>query len=300
MTARPARREVLAALAAGGATALLAASLPSPLRAAQPLRVATLDWLGTEFCLTAGLAPVGVADLPGYLQWVGFGAADLAQAADLGSRQQPGLETLARLKPDLILGSAYRHASLEAELARIAPVALLPDKGPGDQLHLIRAAYDACAAAIGADAAPAQSHFDATLAALAETVVARGLSGAPVVLAQPLEGTPRLRVFNADAAAMRALALTGVTPAVPANGEAFGFATMGIEGLAALSPETRLLLLADALPAELGDSAIWPLLPVVKAGGLILTGRVWSFGGLQVLADLSEHAVNALIAGGRG
>jgi iron complex transport system substrate-binding protein len=43
----------------------------------------------------------------------------------VGGRQQPSLEALMRIKPDLIVTSALRHATIAARLKAIAPTLLL-------------------------------------------------------------------------------------------------------------------------------------------------------------------------------
>ncbi|NPD16331.1 ABC transporter substrate-binding protein [Xinfangfangia sp. D13-10-4-6] len=94
-----------------------------------------------DFSLTAQLLEFGVTPcgstgrkrLWAETQFRGSsGRYDTAGIAYIGTHQAPDLETIAALKPDLIIGLSY-HAALRDRLSAIAPVVLLPlrEKGIG-------------------------------------------------------------------------------------------------------------------------------------------------------------------------
>ena len=278
-----------------GAAALLAA--PRPVGAAKALRVVTLEWTATEIALCLGLRPVGVAELDAYRNWVAVESEGLADAVDVGRRQQPSLEAIRGLSPDLILSSRFRHQALAQALAELAPTELLDDQpGDGDMLAAAYAGVRQAGKALGREDAAAAllSDFDARVAALKEKVLADN-ANRRLVVAQPLPGTPRLRVFSSNAAIAQVLEKIGFPNALSLPPQPFGFTTIDLEGLAALDGGATLVLLSDDIPRELAESALWPMLPTVASGKVISAGAAnWPFGSVAALARMMETIVGKL------
>ena len=84
-------------------------------------RVIALEWTYVEDLLALGVQPVGVADIEGYNDWVKIPVALGDGVKDIGVRGEPNLETIATLKPDLIIDLADNAVNY-AELSKIAPV----------------------------------------------------------------------------------------------------------------------------------------------------------------------------------
>ncbi|MBN3821962.1 ABC transporter substrate-binding protein, partial [Paraburkholderia sp. Se-20369] len=142
---RPGRRLALAQLAALGvaggwqphvlaATGAAAAGHPalanpvvsqaSARMPARPLRVVALEFMFAETLAALDITPVGMVDTAFYPGWLGYDNARFAHVTDVGSRQEPGLEAIAAVKPDLIIGVGFRHAPIFEALDRIAPTIL--------------------------------------------------------------------------------------------------------------------------------------------------------------------------------
>lgn len=278
-----------------GVAALLAA--PRLASAAKAARVVTLEWTATEIALSLGLRPVGVAELDAYRNWVAVENEGLADAVDVGRRQQPSLEAIRKLSPDLILSSRFRHQALREKLAALAPTELLDDQpADGDMLAAVYAGVRQAGKALGREDAAAAllSGFDERAAALKDKVLA-GNAGRKLVVAQPLPGTPRLRVFSSNAAIAQLLDRIGFPPGLSLPPQPFGFTAIDLEGLAALDGETMLVLLSDSVPEELAESALWPMLPVVAAGKVITAGAAnWPFGSVAALARMMETIAGKL------
>lgn len=287
MVIRPTRRGFLC-----GALSLLVAPR---LHAGEPRRLVTLEWLATEIALLLGERPIGVADLDGYRRWVSIQNDGLADAIDVGGRQQPSMEALNRLRPDLILSSVLRHRALEQQLSEVAPTRLLDDQPQdGDLLAAVYTATKAAGEALGRSEAAngLLADFDTKLADIAADIAGSELGGQPVLVAQPLPGVPRLRIFTSNSAVMRMFVRAGFAAALDLPAEPSGFSTIGLEGLAALDGKSRLILLADEAPAELQNSALWPMLPVVASGGVVPVGLPsWPFGGPASLLGLATNAI---------
>jgi len=96
---------------------------------AQPTRVVVLDTGELDAVVALGVTPVGAvttdvsSDFPSYLR------DKLSGTQKVGTIQQPELETIASLQPDLILSNKRRHAELYDKLSEIAPTVFAEDVG---------------------------------------------------------------------------------------------------------------------------------------------------------------------------
>lgn len=280
------RREILV----GAALAALTRSAV----AQTPLKIVTLEWAETEIVLSLGLIPSGVADLSGYREWVGVENDKLADAIDVGGRQQPSLEALMRLKPDLIVTSALRHGTIASRLNEIAPTILSDESSStSDFYEATKLSLLNVAKATDRDAAGQAEWqtFEERLSAIQK----KNLNPINVVVAQPLPGVARLRIFTSNSLIMKTLAKAGFSAGVDRGNQPFGFTTFGLEELATLSSDTKLLILDETVPGELRDSAIWPVLPMVTAKQVYtIGGEIWPFGSTRSMLRLVERTTNAL------
>lgn len=270
------------------------AALTSVARA-EATKIVTLEWDATEILLALGIIPVGVADLAGYRQWVNIENDKLSGVVDVGGRQQPSLEALMRLKPDLIVTSALRHGAIAARLNEIAPT-LLIDTGSekSDFYSNMEAGLSTAGEAVGrvAEARKEWVSFEDRLSAARAK---RSAKESRVVIAQPLPGVARLRIFTSNSAAMATLAKAGFSPAVDLGSQSFGFTTLGLEDLAMLGSDTHLCLLGDEPPRELTESALWPVLPMVANNQVHTIGPdIWPFGSTRSMLRLLERVESAL------
>ncbi|MFF2541982.1 ABC transporter substrate-binding protein [Kitasatospora sp. NPDC058063] len=98
---------------------------------ARASRVVVLDTDALDSVVTLGLSPVGAttvtagAPFPAYLP-----AERLSGTKPVGAIGQPGLETIAALRPDLILSNQVRDDKRYDELSKIAPTVLSRTTGP--------------------------------------------------------------------------------------------------------------------------------------------------------------------------
>jgi iron complex transport system substrate-binding protein len=85
-----------------------------------PERVVVLDTGELDSAITLGVKPVGSVEavegmgFPSYLE-------DTGDIENVGTIEQPNLEKIATLKPDLILSSKLRHEAIYDQLSEIAP-----------------------------------------------------------------------------------------------------------------------------------------------------------------------------------
>jgi iron complex transport system substrate-binding protein len=95
-----------------------------------PKRVVVLDTAELDSALTLGVKPVGAthADVDsGFLSYLPKD--QVAGIGDVGAMMTPNLESIAALKPDLILTSKIRHADKYDELKKIAPTVMTENTG---------------------------------------------------------------------------------------------------------------------------------------------------------------------------
>lgn len=88
---------------------------------ANPKRVVVLTVEGTEAVLALGIKPVGAVQSWTGNPWYDHIKADMEGVKDLGKEDQPNLEAIVALKPDLILGNKLRHEKIYEQLSAIAP-----------------------------------------------------------------------------------------------------------------------------------------------------------------------------------
>ncbi|MFC7715790.1 ABC transporter substrate-binding protein [Nonomuraea recticatena] len=129
-----------AAPTAGQATQSAAAAKPVSIKGADGVavelkapatKVVSLEWTYTEDLLALGVTPVGVADVDNYETWVTAGERVKGRTTDVGTRQEPSLEKITALAPDLIVAEKFRVGQNLDALKQIAPVVVLDYTGEG-------------------------------------------------------------------------------------------------------------------------------------------------------------------------
>lgn len=113
------------------------------------------------------------------------------------------------------------------------------------------------------------------------------VSGRELIVAQPLPGVPRLRIFAPNSAIAGLLQRIGFTAAMDLPPQPFGFTTIDLEGLAALDGQCTLFILSESIPDDLRNAALWPVLPIVAQGNVMVAGATtWPFGSTASLQKL--------------
>ena len=196
-------------------------TLAAPSQAA-PKRVVALEWDALENLLSLGVRPVGAADTGAYRTYVSI--AMPGGVADVGKRQEPSLERIAKLRPDLIVVPSNRAGRNLATLRKIATVLVTNpypgDTGPGAQYNAMVRDFRAIARAVGRTA-QGEAVLRATnskIAGLRRSL--RKRSGVQVTIATPggTTSSPALRLFTSNSIAaevVRRLGLRNAWSAIP-------------------------------------------------------------------------------------
>lgn len=284
------------ALKAAATAAVSAAVLLSRATRAQAgaTRVVSLELQLTEILISLGAPPVAAADNALFRRLVAQPALP-ASVADLGPLQQPNLEFLQYLAPDLIVLPAWQAGPLRATLARVAPVKIIGDLSPRPPLERLEDQVRELAAAVD------RQEEAETLIAVAENACdqAKGrISSQPTFLCRFFEDGRHLAMFGSKSVVGAVAERVGVTNAWRSRQSAFGLGVAAIEDLAAV-PEARILHFhrgaeTDRALRRLEQSPLWRALPAVKRGEVIATPVVHPNGGIVSATRLVGQLREAL------
>ncbi|MFD1739223.1 ABC transporter substrate-binding protein [Bacillus salitolerans] len=256
-----------------------------------PKKVVVLEWVYAENLLALGVQPVGVADIEGYKAWVKVDAELSADVVDVGTRQEPNLEAIAQLQPDLIIAPKFRHEAIKAELEGIAPT-LFFEPYPTDesisQYDEMVSTFQSIAKALDkeAEAENLLNGLNKKYEEAKASIEKASLSTNEFVLTQAYSSqqTPVLRVFTPNAMASVIFEKIGLKNAyVPENFEVYGFSQLNVEALPALEAANFFYVVQDndnIFENQLKDNAVWKNLDFVKSNRMYpLGGDAWLFGG---------------------
>jgi ABC-type Fe3+-hydroxamate transport system substrate-binding protein len=260
-----------------------AVTLPGP-----ATRLVTLDWNLAEHAVSLGVMPVGVADAGGYANWVK--AEPLAPSvADVGVRGEPSIDSIAALRPDLILAPEELPDAALAQMEAIAPLAVVVGNDAKDSIGAMRRNLEFVARATGreAEAATLLAAFDAKLAD-ARTRLAASAGRSFVFSDAYVEGSQvSIRPYAKGSLISDVTERLGMTNSWIEPGDAvYGLGEADVEGLTAVGDTDHFLYIAnnadggDPFVDELGDNAVWKSLPVVQQGRVArIPDGIWMFGG---------------------
>lgn len=269
-------------------------------------KVVVLEWTFTEDVIALGVQPVGNADNENYKLYVTSEAPLDAGVTDVGTRSEPNLETIASLKPDLIIANTDNHEAIYDQLKAIAPTLILglyPPEGQGDQYAEMENIFRTIAAAVGktAEGDKVLADLDAHYADAKTKLAAAGKEGLNYVLTQAYsyQNAATMRLFTDNSLAVQTLDRIGLkNDWKPEKFEMYGFTTSTVEALPAVK-DTNLLYIVqkddDIFSKELKDNSVWNGLNFVKEKRTFgLASTTWVFGGPVSSKVLVDEVVNTL------
>ncbi|MBZ9712792.1 ABC transporter substrate-binding protein [Deinococcus multiflagellatus] len=233
-------------------------------------RVVALEYSFLDTLVALGVKPVGGAlgtqggdrGAPPYL------APRMAGITATGSRAQPSLETMAALRPDLILADAFVHKATLAPFGRLAPTAAFQSRrGSMDDLN---AQTLLIGQLVGREAAAKRLLADQ--ASLMQKARAFAKKGAPAFVAAV--ATPQgLTVHTNQSFVGSFLEDLGRKNLLPIKGDQTQY-ELSLEGLVALQPQTLVLFTA---PDETPITDTWKKNPLWQKLPAVARGRVYVF-----------------------
>ncbi|MBE9125218.1 MULTISPECIES: ABC transporter substrate-binding protein [unclassified Coleofasciculus] len=286
-------------------SALAVACTPSPQKSASftntPSRVVALEWVYVEDLLALGIQPVGVADIKGYQEFVNIEPKLAETVVDVGTRQEPSLEAIAKLEPDLILGVQLRHDYIYDTLSSIAPTLLFNPYPAADgltQLEEMKQTFLTIA-----DAIKRREQGEAVIQQIQETfkraanqLQDSNLTKNKFILGQFTPSAPQLRLFTDNAMAVQLLTQIGLENAWNGDFDRFGFNTVWVEALPKVQQANFLYIgeHQNAYFQQLKNNPVWKNLAFVQENRLYPIGAdTWVFGGPLSARVLVENVVAA-------
>jgi ABC-type Fe3+-hydroxamate transport system substrate-binding protein len=259
-------------------------------------RIVSLDYGLASTLLSLGVTPAAIAALADWDTWV-VEPAMPETVADLGSAWEVNFELLADLKPDLILTTPYLE-ELKPRLETIAPVLSIPvyDANGGSVLPKAYRATTLLGKTIGleTEASTFLAHADRVFEACRKRL--ERIAPSPVLLINFMDAR-HARIYAAPGLYQGVLDRIGLENAWKGAGDYWGFQTIGIEELAAVTAPDARLIAFEPLPRgvmpKIENSPLWQVLPFTRPGRFSVLPGVLMFGmvreALRFATILTDH-----------
>lgn len=294
------RRAVLAGLLAM-ATPAFAQTTITDSRGTQtfdavPQRVIALSWAVVEQLVELDVPLLAVADPEGYGLWVVQPALEPG-VENVGRRNEPNVERIAELKPDLIVISDDQ-GELAPVLERIAPVIHFTLFSlDHDNAEATRTSYLELARLFDRETLARQrlAGLDAHLADLRGKVERHFGPQLPKVTAISLMDQARVRVHGGNSTSEAALLALGFEPAFPQPATTWGFVQKRVEQLGPVEEGIILNIEPFRAADQLFPSPLWQAMPFVRGHRFASVKPSWTFGGAFSIGYLAEAFTEALL-----
>ncbi|MFC2947394.1 ABC transporter substrate-binding protein [Virgibacillus sediminis] len=274
-----------------------------------PENIVVLEWSYAEHLLSLGIQPAGVADMDGFHEWVNIDKSFDESVQDVGTRQEPNLEAIARLNPDLIIAVDFRHEQYLDSLEDIAPVVTFAPYGEeAIQNHYQNMLEEfQTVAKIVDKEEEAQKEIEGLENFIAEQksrVEEAGLEGSDYIVTQAFsaQNTPTLRLFTENSIVAQVMDRLGFENAYQSeNVEPYGYSEVTVEALQNFQEEDLQFLYIvqeedNIFENQLAGNPVWENLTFVQEGNThALPGDTWTFGGVLSTEVLTEQLVDAMV-----
>ena len=260
-----------------------------------PEKVAALNWTQTEILLSLGITPAGVTSIKGYKTWQSNNPPIPDGIVELGQRAEPGLEAIAELKPDLIIGYDWRHNRIYSELNAIAPTVLYQQypSAEDNRNYFVRMQdiYRSVARIFGksqlAEARLAEMELD--IAKAKATVEQAGLQNQKVVVGKFVGMGLGLRLYGNASMAGALVNRLGLQNSWTATLPGRDFTHVDLLKLTEIG-DASLIIMGEEPDDNnsMVNSPVWKALPAVQEGRVYYLPTLWSFGG----PDSASRMVN--------
>ncbi|MGW8442326.1 ABC transporter substrate-binding protein [Paenibacillus sp. S33] len=267
-------------------------------------RVVVLEWTFTEDLIALGVQPVGNADNANYKVYVTPEAALDSSVIDVGTRNEPNLEAIAALKPDLIISNVDGNEAIYDQLKAIAPtIEYNLNDGNGYDHDKMVEIFNSIAVALGKEDKAKQvlAELDQHYAEAKEKLTAAGKSDYHYILTQAFtsQNAASLRMFSDNSVVAATLAKIGmINDWKPSKVEQYGFSTVGIEALSAVQDSNFIYIVQpddNVFGAPMKNNSVWNGLNFVKEKRTYsLSGTTWTFGGPLSSKGLVDQVVGAI------
>ncbi|MGW6956673.1 ABC transporter substrate-binding protein [Streptomyces chartreusis] len=269
-------------------------------------KVVGTEWHEVELLISLGVDPVGVADVKGYKTW--DQAVPLKnEPKDIGTRGEPSMDTIAALKPDLIVAGTDLPPAAVKQLRKVAPVLEVRSASAADPIGQMTKNLDIIAEATGTGerAEKIQDAFDAKVTEGKKALADAGLDGAPVAFADgyDISNQVSIRPYTSGSLISAVNEQLGLKNAWKVEGDKdYGLGTTDVEGLTKLGDDVRFAYIGNdgdkgstPFTDALAKDKVWTSLPFVKKGNVHrLPDGIWMFGGQESMGAYIDALVKEL------
>lgn len=267
-------------------------------------KVVGTEWNVVENLVSLGVDPVGVADVAGYGAW--SSAVPLVnEPADIGTRGEPSVETIASLAPDLIVATTDLPADAVEQLKAIAPVLQVKSADGTKQIQQSEDNLELIAKATGTEDKATQviDAYDQAVTDAKAKLDAAGLAGSRFLFADAYvdAGAVTIRPFGKGSLVGDVTAELGLENAWTGEVDpAYGLGSTDVEGLTTIGDvqfvyNANAALGDDPFATTLAGNAVWQSLPFVTGGEVHrMPEGVWVFGGPASMTAYAKDLADLL------
>ncbi|MEU0662411.1 iron-siderophore ABC transporter substrate-binding protein [Streptomyces lavendulocolor] len=269
-------------------------------------KVVGTEWHEVELLISLGVDPVGVADVKGYKTW--DSAVPLKnEPKDIGTRGEPSMDTIAALKPDLIVASTDLPPAAVKQLRKVAPVVEVKSADAADPIGRMTKNLDLLARATGTTekAGELKKRFEAKIEEGRKALAGAGLAGAKYAFADGylVSNQTSIRPFTGGSLIGAVNEKLGLKNDWTVKGDpAYGLGTTDVEGLTKLSADVHFAYIGNdgdrnstPFTGALAKDKVWTSLPFVKKGNVHrLPDGIWMFGGPESMNQYIDSVVTEL------
>ncbi|MFT7185941.1 MAG: ABC-type Fe3+-hydroxamate transport system substrate-binding protein [Pseudohongiellaceae bacterium] len=260
-----------------------------------PKRVAVLAWELAEQVIELGILPIAMPEVEQYHKWVVKPSLP-ATVEDLGSRDEPNLEKLMQLKPDLIL-IGYPQSDIKNQLEKIAPVLYFNSYSKAhNNVEAVIWGFKELAKLFGKQelAVKKLDDMNARIKFLgAELQQAFGVP-LPKVTTLRFANTTSVYLFGDNSISQYVLKQMGFAPALPQENSQWGVTQTRLRELRKVGEGVVLYFKPFEQEEKLQNSPLWNAMPFVKVNHINSVASTWTYGGAMSIGYVAESLANSL------
>lgn len=262
-----------------------------------PKRVVALSWSQVEQVLDLDITPVGIADTDGYRAWVE--APQLPDSVNnVGLRQEPNLERIAELAPDVILISDDQ-IDFASKLERIAPVVHVDAYSEDhDNATVARENYQMLAALFDRQslANTRLSELDNRINKLAQSIDAHFAGNLPDVTIVRFLDKSRAAIYGPNSMTSYALDAFGINSAFDVANSTWGLEIHKVSDLGAVDRGIVMHIQPFEQADQLFETALWNSMPFVDGDRFHTLPTLWTYGGALSVGRIADAIAATLLS----
>lgn len=262
-----------------------------------PERVIALNWGMAENMLELGVTPLGIADISGYQEWVVYPEIPHT-VVNVGLRDQPNIELIAKLKPDLIiLSDGQSH--LISKMENIAPVLYFESfRSNHDNAAIAKQIFLELAKLFDQTQA-AQQRLDTMDENLRnwQSQLSKHFKGdLPPVTAVRFNSPTAVLIYGKNSMPEYTLSRLGFVPAYTSQATRYGVTQHKVTDLSAIQQGIVLHIKPFHQSETLFTTPLWQSMPFVQSKQFAGVEPAWVYGGICSIEYLGQHITKALLS----